>query len=42
LEKGRSHRSQIRGVRWVGMTAILYFARNCWVRKEVWDGALSR
>ena len=23
------------------MTAILFFARNCWVRTEVWDGALS-
>jgi hypothetical protein len=23
------------------MRAILYFARNCWVRTEVWDGALS-
>jgi hypothetical protein len=20
------------------MTAILFFARNCWVRTEVWDG----
>ena len=24
-----------------GITAILYFARNWWVRTEVWDGALS-
>jgi hypothetical protein len=24
-----------------GMTAISYFARNCWVRTEVWEGALS-
>jgi hypothetical protein len=23
------------------MTAISFFARNCWVRTEVWDGALS-
>jgi hypothetical protein len=23
------------------MTAIWYFARNCWVRTEVSDGALS-
>jgi hypothetical protein len=22
------------------MTTILYFARNCWVRTEVWNGAL--
>jgi hypothetical protein len=25
-----------------GMTAILYFTRNCWVRTEVWDGKLLR
>jgi hypothetical protein len=24
-----------------GMTAILYFARNCWVKTELWDWALS-
>jgi hypothetical protein len=24
-----------------GMTAVLYFARNCWVRTGVCDGALS-
>jgi hypothetical protein len=24
-----------------GMTDISSFARNCWMRKEVWDGALS-
>jgi hypothetical protein len=24
-----------------GMTANFYFARNCWVRTEVWDGASS-
>jgi hypothetical protein len=23
-----------------GIIAILFFARNCWVRTEVWDGAL--
>jgi hypothetical protein len=23
------------------MTDVLFFARNCWVRTEVWDGALS-
>jgi hypothetical protein len=24
-----------------GNESHLYFARNCWVRTEVWDGALS-
>ena len=32
---------QIRGVRWVGKRAILFFARKWLVRTEVWDGALS-
>jgi hypothetical protein len=41
-ETGKSHRvpnqeSMVGG----GMTAILFFARNCWMRTEVWDGALS-
>jgi hypothetical protein len=42
LEIGRSHTvpnqgSTVGG----GMTAISCFARNCWVRTEVWEGALS-
>jgi len=42
LETGRSHRESNQGST-VGVgTAISFFARNCWVRTEVWDGALSR
>jgi hypothetical protein len=32
---------QIRWERWVGDDNHLYFAMNCWVRTEVWDGVLS-
>jgi hypothetical protein len=44
LEIERSHRVPNQGsmvVGEVGVTVILYSARNCWVRTEVWDGALS-
>jgi hypothetical protein len=33
LETGRIHR--VPNQKWVGMTAILFLARNCWVRTEV-------
>jgi hypothetical protein len=32
---------QIRGLWWVGDDSHFYFTRNCWVRTEVWEGALS-
>jgi hypothetical protein len=42
LEVGRSHRVVKSGEygRW-GMTAIFCFVRNCCLRAELWDGALS-
>jgi hypothetical protein len=43
LETGRSHKVPNQGskVGGGGGTAILYFARNCWVGMEVWNRALS-
>jgi hypothetical protein len=39
MKKSQVAKSMAYGV-W-RMRAIFYFARNCWVRTEMWDGALS-
>jgi hypothetical protein len=38
LEIGKSPGSQMSWVRWVGVIAISFFARNCWVRTECVTG----